>query len=118
MSLLHTYIHERDQALENRLIAFKPSGEILYTRCTVYWCSRTIAYFNEVYSFFKRQYITLPSILFFGNLWFLECSRLVNAGDKELFCPTCYIKMMNALYFSGHNPLGLLFGLLPSHNLQ
>jgi hypothetical protein len=83
----------------NRLIAFKPSGQILYTRCTVYWCSRTLAYFNEAYSFFKRR-------------------RLVNAGDKELFCPTCYIKMTNALYFGGHDPLGLLFGLLPSHNLQ
>ena len=37
----------------NHLITFKPSGEILYTRCTIYWCSRTITYFNEVYSFFK-----------------------------------------------------------------
>ncbi|ELR22580.1 uncharacterized protein ACA1_348220 [Acanthamoeba castellanii str. Neff] len=60
----------------NRLIVFKPSGQILYT------------------------------------------SHLVNAGDKELFCLTCYIKMTNALYFGGHDLLGLLFGLLPSHNLQ
>ena len=37
----------------NCLIAFKPSGEILYMRCTIYWCLRMIAYFNEVYSFFK-----------------------------------------------------------------
>jgi hypothetical protein len=35
------------------LIMFKPSGQILYMRCTIYWCSRTLAYFNEVYSFFK-----------------------------------------------------------------
>ncbi len=29
------------------LIVFKPSGEILYMRCTVYWCLRMIAYFNK-----------------------------------------------------------------------
>ena len=37
----------------DHLIMFKPSGEILYMRCTVYWCLRMIAYFNEAYSFFK-----------------------------------------------------------------
>jgi len=37
----------------NRHIVFKPSGQILYMRCTVYWCLRMLAYFNEVYSFFK-----------------------------------------------------------------
>lgn len=92
-------IHWRFSNRIDRLIAFKPSGEILYTRCTIYWCSRTIAYFDEAYSFFKRR-------------------RLVNAGDLELFCPTCYVKMTNALFFGGHDPLGLHFGLLPSHNLQ
>ena len=35
------------------LIVFKPSGEILYMRCTIYWCLRTITYFNKAYSFFK-----------------------------------------------------------------
>jgi hypothetical protein len=52
----------------NRLITFKPSGEILYTRCTIYWCSRTITYFNKVYSFFKQQYITFPLFHFFWHL--------------------------------------------------
>jgi hypothetical protein len=37
----------------DHLIVFKPSGQILYTRCTVYWCSRTLTYFNKAYSFFK-----------------------------------------------------------------
>lgn len=37
----------------DHLITFKPSGEILYTRCTIYWCLRTITYLNKVYSFFK-----------------------------------------------------------------
>ncbi|ELR10798.1 uncharacterized protein ACA1_108560 [Acanthamoeba castellanii str. Neff] len=48
----------------------------------------------------------------------LYMSHVAGTGDMELFCPTCYFKMTNALFFSGHDPLGLLFGLLPSHNLQ
>jgi hypothetical protein len=35
------------------LIVFKPSGKILYMRCTVYWCLTMISYFDEVYSFYK-----------------------------------------------------------------
>ena len=42
---------------------------------------------------------------------------LVNSGDKELFCLMCYTKMMNVLYFGGHDLLGLLFGLLPFLNI-
>lgn len=93
-------IHWRFNKRIDRLIAFKPSSEIIYTRCTIYWCSRTISYFDEAYSFYKRG------------------RRLVNTGDMELFCPTCYIKMTNALFFGGHDPFGLHFGLLPSHNLK
>ncbi|ELR14653.1 uncharacterized protein ACA1_066940 [Acanthamoeba castellanii str. Neff] len=48
----------------NCLIVFKPSGQILYMRCTVYWCLRTITYFDEAYSFIKRQYPPCPILLF------------------------------------------------------
>jgi len=46
------------------LIAFKPSSQILYTRCTVYWCLRTITYFNKAYSFIKRWYPPCHILLF------------------------------------------------------
>jgi hypothetical protein len=49
---------------------------------------------------------------------FLLLSCVAGTGDMELFCPTCYFKMTNALFFGSHDLLGLLFALLPSHNLQ
>ncbi|ELR14804.1 carrier superfamily protein [Acanthamoeba castellanii str. Neff] len=47
----------------NRLITFKPSSQILYTRCTIYWCSRTITYFNKAYSFIKRQRMQIDGLM-------------------------------------------------------
>ncbi|ELR14994.1 uncharacterized protein ACA1_211380, partial [Acanthamoeba castellanii str. Neff] len=43
-----------------------------------------------------------------GQILYMSC--VVGTGDMELFCPTCYFKMTNALFFSGHNLLSLLFG--------
>jgi hypothetical protein len=39
------------------LLAFTPNNEILFTRCTVYHCSRMIVYYDEAYSFYHRGYI-------------------------------------------------------------
>ncbi len=54
----------------DRLIAFKPSGKILYTRCTVYWCSTMISYFDEAYSFYKRGRYATSYLLFFSTYSF------------------------------------------------
>jgi hypothetical protein len=81
----------------DRLIAFKPSGEILYTRCTIYWCSQTITYFNEAYSFIKRRYsssfphqapcflvnLTIPSVMLLGQEILTSSVLLATAR-----CPT------------------------------
>jgi hypothetical protein len=91
-------IHWRFNKWINRLIALKPSGEILYMRCTIYWCSRMIAYFDKVYSFISHRYVTISYLLLlFFSQFLLRCA--VGAGDMDLFCRTCYVKMTNALFF-------------------
>jgi hypothetical protein len=48
----------------DHLIMFKLSSQILYMRCTIYWCSRTITFFDEAYSFIKRWYPPCHILLF------------------------------------------------------